>query len=91
MWDSATGWRTAHPNSVAASASALVNNPRIVFGDEPTGNLDSTTGRNILTIFKELHAAGKTIILVTHDPAIAAEAPRVIELCDGRIVKEVRA
>jgi len=72
-------------------ARALVNNPRIVFGDEPTGNLDSTTGRNILTIFKELHAAGKTIILVTHDPAIAAEAPRVIELCDGRIVKEVRA
>ncbi len=74
-----------------AIARALVNNPRIVFGDEPTGNLDSATGRNILTIFKELHAAGKTIILVTHDPAIAAEAPRVIELCDGRIVKEAKA
>ncbi len=74
-----------------AIARALVNNPRIVFGDEPTGNLDSATGRNILAIFKELHAAGKTIILVTHDPAIAAEAPRVIELCDGCIVKEVRA
>ena len=74
-----------------AIARALVNNPRIIFGDEPTGNLDSATGRNILAIFKELHAAGKTIILVTHDPAIAAEVPRVIELCDGRIVKEAKA
>jgi putative ABC transport system ATP-binding protein len=74
-----------------AIARALVNNPRIVFGDEPTGNLDSTTGRNILEIFKELHTAGKTIILVTHDPAIASQAPRVIELRDGRIVREERA
>mgnify|MGYP003337677698 CR=1 FL=1 len=73
-----------------AIARALVNNPRIVFGDEPTGNLDSATGRNILSIFKELHASGKTIILVTHDPAIASEAPRVVELRDGRIVKETR-
>ena len=73
-----------------AIARALVNNPRIVFGDEPTGNLDSATGRNILEIFKELHAAGKTIILVTHDPSIATQAPRVIELRDGRIVREER-
>ena len=73
-----------------AIARALVNNPRIVFGDEPTGNLDSVTGRNILEIFKELHASGKTIILVTHDPVIASQARRVIELCDGRIAREVR-
>ena len=74
-----------------AIARALVNNPRIVFGDEPTGNLDSATGRNILEIFKELHAAGKTIILVTHDPSIATQARRVIELRDGRIVREERS
>jgi putative ABC transport system ATP-binding protein len=73
-----------------AIARALVNNPRIVFGDEPTGNLDSATGRNILEIFKELHAAGKTIILVTHDPSVAAQARRVIELRDGCIIKEER-
>lgn len=73
-----------------AIARALVNNPRIVFGDEPTGNLDSATGRNILGIFKELHAAGKTIILVTHDPSVAAQARRVIELRDGLIIREER-
>jgi len=73
-----------------AIARALVNNPRIVFGDEPTGNLDSVTGRNILEIFKELHASGKTIILVTHDPVIASQAKRVIELRDGRISREDR-
>jgi putative ABC transport system ATP-binding protein len=74
-----------------AIARALVNNPRIVFGDEPTGNLDSTTGRNILEIFKELHASGKTIILVTHDSSIASQAGRVIELRDGRIAREERS
>jgi len=71
-----------------AIARALVNNPRIVFGDEPTGNLDSTTGEMVLQMFKDLHATGKTIVLVTHDPDIAAVSRRVIEIRDGKIRRE---
>ena len=71
-----------------AIARALVNNPRIVFGDEPTGNLDSSTGAMILQMFKDLNSAGKTIVLVTHDPEIAALSKRVIEIRDGRIQRE---
>ncbi len=71
-----------------AIARALVNNPRIVFGDEPTGNLDSSTGTMILQMFKDLNSAGKTIVLVTHDPDIAALSKRVIEIRDGRIRRE---
>ncbi|MBE2203217.1 MAG: ABC transporter ATP-binding protein [Chthoniobacterales bacterium] len=71
-----------------AIARALVNNPRIVFGDEPTGNLDSATGEMILQMFKDLNAGGKTIVLVTHDPDIARVSRRVIEIRDGKIRRE---
>ena len=68
-----------------AIARALVNDPRIVFADEPTGNLDSHTGANILELFQELSRQGRTIVLVTHDNEIARNAPRRIEIRDGRI------
>ena len=73
-----------------AIARALVNGPRIVFGDEPTGNLDSATRAKILEIFETLNAAGKTVVLVTHDPVIAARTRRTIEIRDGKITKETR-
>ena len=71
-----------------AIARALVNNPRILFGDEPTGNLDSATGEMILGMFRDLNKQGKTIVLVTHDPDIAAVSRRVIEIRDGRVRRE---
>ena len=69
-----------------AIARALVNDPKIVFADEPTGNLDSNTGASILRLFRELSEQGRTIVLVTHDNEIADNAPRRIEIRDGKIV-----
>ena len=72
-----------------AIARALVNNPRIIFADEPTGNLDSNTGDAILKLFQTLSTQGRTIILVTHDPEIAAVTPRKIEIRDGKISQKL--
>jgi putative ABC transport system ATP-binding protein len=72
-----------------AIARALVNDPSLILADEPTGNLDQKTGSDIINIFEELAGHGETIILVTHDPAIAARCQRRITLVDGEIVEEV--
>ena len=72
-----------------AIARALVNNPSILLADEPTGNLDSKTGQEIMTLFARLHAAGNTIILVTHEADVAKFARRTISLRDGMVEKDV--
>jgi len=69
-----------------AIARALANNPEIILADEPTGNLDSKTGSQIINILKELNQKGKTIIVVTHDDEVARVAKRIIEIKDGRII-----
>src|SRR5665213_2353638 len=73
-----------------AIARALVNSPSIVLADEPTGNLDTKTGDDIMALFARLHENGNTIILVTHEPDIATHAHRVIRLRDGRVEKDER-
>jgi putative ABC transport system ATP-binding protein len=73
-----------------AIARALVNNPSILLADEPTGNLDSKTGVEIMALFARLHEAGNTIIVVTHEPDIAAYAHRVIAIRDGEVARDVR-
>ena len=69
-----------------AIARALVGEPSILLADEPTGNLDSATGEEIIRLFDDLHGRGHTIVLVTHEPRLAARCPRAIRLTDGRIV-----
>ncbi len=71
-----------------AIARALVNNPSLLLADEPTGNLDSSSGEEILKILSELNHQGVTIILVTHDPEVAAQCNRIINVKDGRIIND---
>lgn len=74
-----------------AIARALVTEPRILLGDEPTGNLDSQTTEDIMTLFDQLHAEGQTVILVTHEADIAARCRRRVRLVDGRVVEDRRS
>ncbi len=71
-----------------AIARAIVNNPSILLADEPTGNLDSRSGEEIMKIFEDLHRAGNTIIVVTHDPQIASRTRRIVKLKDGEIIND---
>jgi putative ABC transport system ATP-binding protein len=90
--------KTHKPNELSggqrqrvAIARALINNPSIILADEPTGNLDSKTGEEIMRIFTDLHQAGNTIILVTHEEYIARHAKRIIRLFDGFIQSDETA
>ena len=74
-----------------AMARALLNAPRLILADEPTGQLDSATSQEIMRLFAEVNAEGRTIVLVTHDEAVAARAGRIIRLADGRITADSRA
>ena len=73
-----------------AIARALVNHPSLILADEPTGNLDSKTGAEIMALFARLHQAGNTIVLVTHEADVAAFAPRTLHLKDGQVEKDIR-
>jgi putative ABC transport system ATP-binding protein len=84
-----------HPNEMSggerqrvAIARSLVNEPALLLADEPTGNLDSKSGDEVVDIIADLHAAGKTIVLITHEPSIAARAQRIIHMRDGRLIDD---
>lgn len=83
-----------HPNQMSggqqqrcAIARALAAQPALILADEPTGNLDRATGQEILSLFDELHQTGNTIVLITHDPTVAARAERILQMEDGRLTE----
>jgi putative ABC transport system ATP-binding protein len=92
------GHRVEHrPNELSggqqqrvAVARALVTNPAMILADEPTGNLDSASTADVLGLFNELHRAGSTIVLITHDPEVAERAPRRVKIMDGLITADER-
>jgi putative ABC transport system ATP-binding protein len=73
-----------------AIARALVNNPSLILADEPTGNLDSATGEEIMQVFRSLHAAGNTVVLITHEREVAEQANRIVHIRDGNIAEDIQ-
>jgi putative ABC transport system ATP-binding protein len=73
-----------------AIARALVNEPDLLLADEPTGNLDAASAAEVMSLFHHLHAGGRTVVIVTHDPAIAGQCPRVVRLAEGRVQADER-
>lgn len=71
-----------------AIARALINNPSLILADEPTGNLDSKSGAEVISLFKSLHSEGRTIVIVTHDPNIASSTKKIIRIKDGRLIHQ---
>jgi putative ABC transport system ATP-binding protein len=73
-----------------AIARALAMNPDIILADEPTGNLDTSSGTDVMSLFNELWKSGRTLVIITHDPALAKRASRIVEIRDGRITRDTR-
>ena len=86
-------WADHYPNEMSggqkqrvAIARAIVNEPAMILADEPTGALDTKTSAEIMELFKRLNKEGKTVVIVTHDPKVAEQCSRVIEVSDGKII-----